>query len=213
MSFPPITSTSALVIIDVQNEFLDSKGNFPISDEIRPSLLANLISLIPRFRESNGHIIWVKAIYANLDTEPEVMAAQEKGNGIVGNNAWLVAATHVFTVPCCEDKTWGSKVYPEILELSLKTDVVVFKHGYSAYWNDNTALSEAFKNKGITDAYFCGVASGTCVLATIIDTVQHGEVNVHAVPDCMGWRRANTHVEAVRRFEELGVNVITSDKI
>ncbi|KAH9206179.1 Isochorismatase-like protein [Leptodontidium sp. 2 PMI_412] len=213
MASPPITSTSALVIIDLQNEFLDSKGNFPISDEIRPSLLANLTSLIPRFRESDGHIIWVQAIYENRDTEPEVMAAKDKGDGIVGNNTWLVAATHVFSVPCCEDKTWGSKIYPEVLALSVKEDVVVFKQGYSAYWNDNKGLSTAFKDKGITDAYFCGVASGTCVLATIIDTVQHGEVIVHAVPDCMGWRRANTHVEAVRRFEELGVDVITSDQI
>ncbi|KAH7346273.1 Isochorismatase-like protein [Rhexocercosporidium sp. MPI-PUGE-AT-0058] len=212
-SSPPITSTSALVIIDVQNEFLDPEGNFPISATVRPTLLSNLTTLIPRFRASGGHIIWVQAIYANRAVEPAIMAAQDKGDGIVGNNAWLVAATHVFSIPCCEEKTWGSNIHPEIFALSEKEDVIVIKHGYSAYWGGNKGLSDAFKEKGVEDAYFCGVASGTCVLATIVDTVRRGEVRVHALPDCMGWRRENTHVEAVKRFEELGVDVVAGDRI
>ncbi|CZS96834.1 hypothetical protein WAI453_010183 [Rhynchosporium graminicola] len=213
MSSPPFTSTSALVLIDVQNEFLSPQGNFPISDMIRPFLLNNLKTLIPRFRAGNGRIIWVQAIYANRESEPPIMAAQEKGTGIVGSNNWLISATHVFEVPCCEANTWGSNIHPELLKLAEKGDEVVFKQGYSAYWNGNHSLSDVLKEKGITDAYFCGVASGTCVLATVIDSVARGEVQVHVLPDCMGWRRENTHHEAVKRFEELGVDVVPSHQI
>lgn len=35
-------------------------------------------------------------------------------------------------------------------------------------------------NKGITDAYFCGVASGTCVLASVFDAVKHKKKNQDA---------------------------------
>ncbi|KAL2069423.1 hypothetical protein VTL71DRAFT_14102 [Oculimacula yallundae] len=213
MSSPLITCTSALVLIDVQNEFLSPQGNFPISDTIRLSLLTNLKTLITRFRASGGRVIWVQAIYANRDTEPAIMAAQEKGTDIVGSNNWLVCATHVFEVPCCEARTWGSNIYQELFALSKKDDQVVFKQGYSAYWSGSTALSDVSREKGIKDAYFCGVASGTCVLATVLDTVKSGEVAVHAVPDCMGWRREKTHHEAVRRFEELGVDVVDSHNI
>ncbi|KAK0120217.1 hypothetical protein ONS95_011623 [Cadophora gregata] len=208
-----ITSTSALIIIDVQNEFLSPSGNFPISPTIRPTLLTNLQSLIPRFRSKNGHIIWIQATYANRTDEPPSMAAQDKGPLVVGSNEWLVAATHVHPTPCCEAETWGAEIYPEILALAKPEDEVVVKQGYSAFWGGNKGLEEALEEKGVRDAYFCGVASGTCVLATICDTVAKTRVEVHAVPDCMGWRRENTHVEALKRFEELGVDIVMSGQL
>ncbi|PVH78386.1 Isochorismatase hydrolase [Cadophora sp. DSE1049] len=209
----PITSTSALIIIDVQNEFISPSGNFPISPAIRPTLLTNLKSLIPRFRAKNGHIIWVQAIYANRTTEPAIMTAQSKGTDVVGSNAWLIAATHVYHIPCCQAGTWGADIYPDFLALAKPDDQVVVKQGYSAFWGGNKGLEAVLEEKGVKDAYFCGVASGTCVLATICDTVARNRVEVHAVPDCMGWRRENTHVEALRRFEELGVDIVSSDQL
>lgn len=208
----PSARTSALIIIDTQNEFLDPEGNFPISDLVRPSLLSNLAKLIPRFRSQGGHIIWVQAIYANRTAEPAAMAAQEKGDGIVGNNEWLTVATHVYHISCCEDESWGAEILPELWDLSADEDTVVLKTGYSAF-NQSTALLEVLRRKKVKDAYFCGVASGTCVLATILDAVRLKEVSVHAVDDCMGWRRENTHVEAVRRYRELGVDVVNGEDV
>ncbi|KAH7410656.1 Isochorismatase-like protein [Cadophora sp. MPI-SDFR-AT-0126] len=209
----PITSTSALIIIDMQNEFISPSGNFPISPLIRPTLLTNLKSLIPRFRAKNGHIIWIQAIYSNRTSEPAIMAAQVKGTDVIGSNAWLVAATHVYHIPCCEAGTWGADIYPETLELARPDDGVVVKQGYSAFWGGNRGLEAVLEERGVMDAYFCGVASGTCVLATICDTVARKRVEVHAVTDCMGWRRENTHVEALRRFEELGIDIVSSKQL
>lgn len=205
-------SSSALIIIDVQNEFMSSDGNFPISDVCKPDLVTNLKALIPRFRQSIGHIIWVKAIYDQRTEEPEEMKKHEKGDGILGNNDWLTVATHVHPTPCCEAGSFGAEIYPEVFALADPKDAIVTKGGYSAF-NGTTALKHVLREKGVTNVYFCGVASGTCVLATVIDAVKLGNVQIHVVPECMGWRRYNTHKEAIKRFEELKVNLVTIDQL
>jgi nicotinamidase-related amidase len=203
------TEIRALVIIDVQNEFMSSSGNFPISDACKPSLVNMLKALISKFRQSGDHVMWVKAKYENRTEEPPGMKAHSMGDGIVGNNQWLTAATHVHPIPCCEAGTFGAKIYPELFALAEPTDPVVTKGAYSAF-NETTALLDALQERNVTDVYFCGVASGTCVLATVIDACKLGEMRVHAVPDCMGWRRYNTHEEALRRMKDLGVYLIDS---
>jgi nicotinamidase-related amidase len=201
----------ALCIIDVQNEFMSANGNFPISGNCKPDLLKNLKTLIPRFRKSGGHIIWVKAIYENRTEEPLGMKDQSKGDGIVGNNQWLTAATHVHPTPCCKAGSFGAEIYPEVFALADPEDAVVTKGGYSAF-NGSTALLGALREKDIKNVYFCGVASGTCVLATVIDAVKLENLKIHALPDCMGWRRYNTHEEAIRRMKELKVVLTNSDQ-
>jgi nicotinamidase-related amidase len=193
-----IDTSSALIIIDVQNEFISANGNFPISDDCKPDLTRNLKALIPRFRENGGHIIWVKANYENRTR--------------VGSNEWLTAATHVHPTPCCETGSFGAEIYPEVFALAHPEDAVITKSQYSAF-SGSTALLETLCKKDVASVYFCGVASGTCVLATVIDAVKLGELQVCVVPDCMGWRRYNTHEEALRRFKQLGVNLVNSYQI
>lgn len=207
----PRSGTDALVIIDVQNEFLDPAGHFPIHADCRPELVAKLRALIPRFRQAGGHVIFVQAVYEKRAEEPPAMAAEPKGDGVVATNAWLAAATHVHPVPCCEAGSWGAEIYPEIGSLrDRQRDVVVVKGAYSAF-NGTTALLDVLREKGVTDAYFAGCASGTCVLASVLDAVSRGEWKVRVVPDCLGWRRYNTHEEALRRFTLLGVDLVPSE--
>lgn len=204
--------SSALVIIDVQNEFMSPDGHFPASDACRSDVVMNLKTLIPRFRKTGGHIIWVQAIYENRTEEPTAMKQYPKGDGVVGNNEWLTRATHVFHVSCCEAGSFGAEIYPEVFALADPKDAVVTKSGYSAF-NGTTALLDALRERNVKTAYFCGVASGTCVLATVIDAVKLGDIQVKAVPDCMGWRRYNTHEEAIRRMKELGVYLVDSYRV
>lgn len=200
-------STSALVVIDVQNEFMSPNGNFPCPDDVRETLTKNLSTLVPRFRGNGGHIIWIKAIYENRTEEP-----LGKTQTIKGTNEWLQVATHFYEVPCCESGSFGAEIYPEVLALAAPQDALVTKIGYSAFW-ETTALLDVLRAKCITDAYFSGLASGTCVLASVLDAIKIGEVKVHAVPDAMGWRRFSTHVNAIERMQQLPVRLVNSDQI
>lgn len=60
--------------------------------------------------------------------------------------------------------------------------------------------------------FYAGLASKTCVLATIIDAVKLGGMEIAAVTDCMGWRRENTHEEALERLKELEVVKMVESK-
>jgi nicotinamidase-related amidase len=198
----------ALVILDVQNEFMSAKGNFPIPEDCRAPLVTNLTALIPRFRDSGGHIIWVQAIYPNREKEPAGMTMYEKGT-----NEWLQNATHVYHIPCCEAGTFGAEIDPEVFGFAKPEDAIVTKNWYSAF-HENTALLDALRGKGVEEVFFTGLASGTCVLATILDAIKLKDLKVYAVPDCMGWRRYNTHVDAIERLQELeGVQLIESADI
>ncbi|KAI6713194.1 isochorismatase family protein family [Diplocarpon mali] len=207
-----LVRTNALVIIDVQNEFLSTRGNFPIHETCRLDLIKNLQLLIPRFRRAGGAVVWVNAVYEDLTEEPAAMTAQARGDGIVGSNPWLVAATHVHPVSCCAAGTWGAAPYPAVFALAEPADTVLSKGAYSAF-RGTTALREALRSRGATDVFFAGCASGTCVLASVLDAVRIGEARVHVVPDCLGWRRRNTHEEALRRFGELGVGLVESGEV
>ncbi|TVY24776.1 putative inactive nicotinamidase [Lachnellula hyalina] len=205
------TETSALVIIDVQNEFISTAGAFPISDVCRTDLITNLTTLIPQFRKT-GHIIWIKAVYGERTEEPSCMQEHPRGDGILGSNEWLAAATHVHPTPCCKAGSFGADIYPDVFALAEPEDMVITKDSYSAFsGTSGFRFLDALRERNVTDVYFCGVASGTCVLATVVDAVMVDGLQVHVVLNCMGWRRLNTHQEAIRRFKALHVNLTNSN--
>ncbi|KAL2107892.1 hypothetical protein VUR80DRAFT_4519 [Thermomyces stellatus] len=199
-------SSRALVIIDVQNEFLLPKGNFPCPEESTKPLVENLSALIPKFRAAGGTVIWVQAFYEDKTEAPAEMKEHEKGT-----DEWLTNATHVHDTPCCKAGTFGSEIYPEFWEVAdTSSDKVVSKGYYSAF-KETTELLDALREKGITDAYFCGVASGTCVLASVLDAVKIKEFRSHVVDDCLGFRRLNSHKEALERLARVpGLELVNS---
>jgi len=140
------------------------------------------------------------------------MKEYPRGDGIVGSNEWLTSATHVHPTPCCEAGSPGAEIYPDFLNLATPEDKLITKGWYSAF-NGSSELLQTLREKKVTNVYFCGVASGTCVLASVMDAVKLGEWDVHVLQDCMGWRRYNTHEEAIRRYKELKVDVVNCDQV
>lgn len=69
-------------------------------------------------------------------------------------------------------------------------------------------MLEVLQAKKVTDVYFCDLASGTCVLASVLDAIDIMGFKVHAVPDCMGWRRFNTYEDAIQKMEKLPVDLV-----
>lgn len=119
-------------------------------------------------------------------------------------------------------------MYEPVWKLRGGEDGLVRKEGYSAFWGTGGKgkldLEGVLREKGVRDVYFCGVATGTCVLATVIDTVkrvgggssgddEEGRIRVHAIRDCMGWRREDTHFVVLERMRELGVELIDSGEV
>ncbi|KAJ4399261.1 hypothetical protein N0V91_009541 [Didymella pomorum] len=58
---PKVQTRQALIVLGLQNEFISPTGHLPV--DTTSGFLNRIHSLIPKFRELNGSIIWVQALY------------------------------------------------------------------------------------------------------------------------------------------------------
>jgi nicotinamidase-related amidase len=202
----------ALVIIDLQNEFLATTGRYRILESSKEALLANLTTFVPEFRKK-GHIIWVKSIYDNKgDSQPDDSDSLSRSpspstSGPKDRTAYL-AGTHKGKHPCCAAGSTNAEIYPTASALITDSDTVLTKTNFSAF-KDTTLLS-TLHSHSVKYVYFCGLLSNTCVLATLIDAVQIEGLKVHAVTDCLGWRRDKSHEKALGRMRDMRVHLLES---
>jgi len=201
----------ALVIIDLQNEFLTSAGRYCILDSSKDALLANLTTLVPEFRK-NGHIIWVKSIY---DTKGGSQAEDSDSESPTGNpgstfsprdHIMRLAGTHKGKHPCCPAGSTNAEIYPAVLISD--ADTIITKTNYSAFKDTN--LLSTLHAKSVKYAYFCGLLSNSCVLATLIDAIQVDGFKIYAISDCLGWRKEKSHMRALSRMRDMRVNILES---
>lgn len=58
---PKVQTRQALMVLGLQNDFISPTGHLPV--DTTSGFLDRIHSLIPKFRELNGSIIWVQALY------------------------------------------------------------------------------------------------------------------------------------------------------
>lgn len=61
--------SSALIIIDLQADFLCPHAPFAVDPRAATQLQTTLERLVPTFRSSGGHVIWIKSQYAPATKE------------------------------------------------------------------------------------------------------------------------------------------------
>jgi ureidoacrylate peracid hydrolase len=163
-------ATSALLIIDMQNDFLDSKGWFATNRGQDPEPLKSVIdpinSLASAFREIKTpviHINWgVRADTANL---PANVIDKASGCGV---HAAYGDSTQMGRVLVQDD--WGSQSIDEITVA--ETDIHVSKHRLSGFCDNE--LDQILRRLGVTTLFFTGVNIDRCVFATLMDGTFQG---------------------------------------
>lgn len=156
---------SALIIIDMQNDFLNAEGWFAA---IRDAQVGPLSTIIPRinavataFRDHGApviHLNWgVRADLANLP--PNVI---DKGSscGQTPGYGDTIASGDVLV-----EGSWGAASVPGIKQSD--TDITVFKHRLSGF-QDNE-LDQILRRLGVTTLFYTGVNLDRCVFATLMD--------------------------------------------
>ena len=58
---PHFQTHQALLVIGMQNDFIQPDGRLPVSN--KNGYLDRIQTLIPKFRELNGNVIWVQTLY------------------------------------------------------------------------------------------------------------------------------------------------------
>ncbi len=158
---PEYDATTALLVIDVQNDFADPAGSLYVAggEQIVPLINAE----IERARRAGGHVLYTQ------DWHPPSTPHFEKDGGL-----WPVH---------CVIDTWGAQFHQDLLE----SGVVVRKgsngeDGYSGFsMRDTTTsatvateLSALLAEQGVTRLVIGGLATDYCIRSTVLDARRHG---------------------------------------
>lgn len=158
-------AASALIIIDMQNDFLDPNGWFAKYRGQDVSALLNVIdpinALATAFREQKApviHLNWgVRSDIANL---PANVADKASGCGSRIGYGDKSQMGHVLV-----EGDWGSlSIEPIVIEDS---DFRVSKHRLSGFCDNE--LDQLLRRLGVTTLFFTGVNIDRCVFATLMD--------------------------------------------
>jgi ureidoacrylate peracid hydrolase len=194
---------AALLVIDMQNEFVSTGGAWERSGEdisLPQKALSNIINLIARGREQRLPIVFIKSIYNTDDNRylSDVFLQQMRRR----------AKGRYFEFPVCVPDSWGSDLAPG-LEVRPE-DTVVIKHRFNAFFN--TDLELTLRSRGIRTLLISGVGTAVCVESTTRDAYFRDFYNV-IVEDCCGAYSREVHEQALRRMDLQYGEVAQSDKV
>jgi nicotinamidase/pyrazinamidase len=166
-------ASTALIVVDVQNDFADPKGSLSVKGA---EALIPLINLEVRRAKSSGSVV-----VATQDWHPESTPHFKKDGGI-----WPVH---------CVGGTWGAELHPDLV---LPDDVhTVHKgangeDGYSGFTMRDpttgnempTALDGVLRKRDTKRVVVAGLATDYCVQATALDAARLGYESAVLVDAC-----------------------------
>ncbi len=157
------TQNTALIVVDVQNDFVDPGGSLYVQDA--QSVVANINSMISDARSEGRLIVYTQ------DWHPEVTPHFAKDGGI-----WPVH---------CVGETWGAEFYRE---LTVAPDAEFVRKGtdgedgYSGFSvrdpqtgsESDTAMERILRERGVGRVDVIGIATDYCVKETALDACRRG---------------------------------------
>jgi len=174
---------SAMMVIDMQNDFCHSKGWLAgIGVDVAPARapIRPLAKLLPKLRQAEVPVIWVN--WGNRPDLANISPALRHVYNPDGKSAGLGAPLKNAPVPgarVLEKDSWAAAVVDE-LKIA-PADIKVDKYRMSGFWD--TPLDAILRNLGVTTVFFGGVNADQCVLATLMDANFLGYDTV-LVEDC-----------------------------
>ena len=167
---------TALVLVDMQNDFCDPSGAIGKRGEdlsfIRRTIPA-VRALLDGARVSGVHVVHVKAVYG----------------GLYASDVSLSAGAGVGATACCQRGTWGSEIIEPLKPLN--GEWVVTKHRFSPF--PDSRLELLLRANWIRTLVICGVATHCCVEATVRDAC-HRDFHVVVPEDCVAVRARMRHL-------------------
>lgn len=155
LDFPRLVdpNATALVVIDVQNDFCHPDGAFGRAghhNSRMPELAATLHKLLAAARKRQVFTVFVRATY-DREVTSRPLARHRRRLGLLES--------------LCLEGSWGADWYGGIAPEGLPSEVVVTKHRFDAF--QGTPLDLYLRNNGITIMIVTGVATSGCVESTV----------------------------------------------
>jgi ureidoacrylate peracid hydrolase len=186
---------AALVVVDVQNDFVSPAGSAGKRGEDVSAALAmvpNLLRLIDEARSVGLTIVYIRTTHSEWTDTP----------------SWIYRSSQKSGLNTCREGTWGAEFYDGIAPRS--TERVVIKHRYSAFIN--TDLNTVLKARNIQSVLVCGVATNVCVETTARDAYMY-DYYVTMIDDCSAAYEAKLHLGTLENMRRHFGLVASSSEI
>jgi ureidoacrylate peracid hydrolase len=184
---------AALLVVDMQNDFCDSRGSLAVAGA-DPSMIQamapRLLRLLDSTRAAGLPVIHVRTIHSRW-TDSESWLGRLKGRG-----------------PICSPDTWGSEYYPGFTPLA--SEYVVTKHRYSAFVG--TDLEQVLRALGRRSVIMTGEATNVCVESTARDAYMR-DFFVAFTSDCTASTSREAHDATLYTMGKHFGTVLTSDDV
>lgn len=190
-------STTALLVIDMQNAFVDHEGfaYVPTAAGIVP----NINRLAETMRKSGGWVIWIRASLSES-----------------GRSAWDMYIQN-FTPPGGAEKVReqlmpGSPGHEFWSELDIREDdLIVDKDRFSALIQGASNLEQELRSRGIDTVIVTGTLTNCCCESTARDAMML-DFRTFMVSDANAARTDEDHIAGLRTFIQVFGDVVTTSE-
>lgn len=234
---------SALLIIGLQNEFLDPEAGRCVMasmDPGRPSFVDKLKAFVLPFRDRGGDVIWVRSEYqkprdfvdprndetvliisddsdsdSGADYDAEETGIIKELGGVEGARPPL--RTDAFLAVESDHPPCAPATPASEFHPSVQASITSPPDRVMVKtWFSafkETPLLQILRGRFISDLYICGVITNVCILATAADAAKHG-FNVFVMPDCLGYRNFVAHQQSLKvMVDDYGVEEVRSGQL
>jgi ureidoacrylate peracid hydrolase len=175
---------TALIVVDVQNDFCHSQGvfaerGFRLSHV--ETAVGNLLAFIDHCRKVNLPIIFVRTVHSSW-TDSDAWVGRLEG-----------AAREMLI---CRPDSWGAEFYKV---KPRERDFIVTKHRFSGFVG--TDLNLVLRSRGIETLLMTGVATNVCVETTARDGFNL-DYRIILVEDCCGAFSSEEHASTITNISK-----------
>jgi nicotinamidase-related amidase len=179
---------TALVLIDIQNDFCDPQGGF--------GKLGNDVSMMPRMAERTRLLLeaarrrGILTLFVRATYDAEVLGAP------------LAETYHRrgFIEGQCAEGSWEADWYAGLApDPGRPTEIAVTKHRFSAFWG--TEIDLILRSNNIRTVVFTGVVTSGCVESTLRDAFFR-DYQVVAVRDAVAEASVERHEASLRKIDQ-----------
>ena len=201
----PEIHKSALLIVDMQNDFVHPEGGFAQMAREAPEARIDmpfLMGTIPRvqrlaeaFRAAGRPVVYIAHM-----VKPDYSDAQFP--------YWRVGLHPGISRPFIVDGTWGAQI---IDALQPRTgEHLVIKKGFGGF--SNTPLDTILRTMGVSTCVVAGVTTCVCVSTTVRGGVEHN-YRMILVKDAVAEINHETHEAELQTMARLFADVKTTDEV
>ncbi|CAF2409168.1 unnamed protein product [Rotaria sp. Silwood2] len=231
-----VRPVSALVIIDVQNDFISGslalhscpanhQGEevVPVINQVIHNVNFDVVAYTYDWHPSNHVSFYENRFLRKISPKSRISANAARVHDkvvFVGSSKLTDTIEQVLWPAHCIQNSYGAALHPDLVRVN--NAVHVYKginseiDSYSAFWDNmklsKTSLDDQLKERFVTDVYVVGMATDVCVASTATHAIENNYRTVLIEDACRG---VNEHTIEVKRTElnKIGCIFVYSDAV